>query len=78
MWNPTPSATKVVPISKRKLRASIFTVGWSDTKLPTASAEIIMTPTAKMTAATMTARSSAIPTAVITESNEKMMSNRAI
>jgi hypothetical protein len=32
MWTPVPSATRVKPMRRRKLRASIFTVGWRFTK----------------------------------------------
>ena len=62
----------------RKLSASSFTVGFLSTNLLIGSANSIITPTARMTAVIITHRSSTMPTAVITESNEKMMSRAAI
>ena len=69
-----PSATRAVPISSRKLRARILKVGCSSTNLLTVPARKIMKPTAIMIAAIMTARWSARPMAVMTESSEKTMS----
>ena len=67
-----------MPISSRKLSASIFTVGCLWTKALMASADAIMMPTAMTTAAIMTQSSSTIPTAVMTESSEKTMSSSMI
>ena len=67
-----------MPMSSRKLSASIFTVGCLWTKALMASADAIMMPTAMMTAAIMTQSSSTMPTAVMTESSEKTMSSSMI
>src|SRR5215210_7286789 len=69
---------RVKPIRSRKLRASIFTVGWRLTKPLTASAENSITPIATVTAAIITETWSTMPTAVMTESRENTMSRRTI
>src|SRR6266446_4128614 len=75
---PSPSAMSETPIINRKLSASIFTVGWRCTKPLIGAAANIITPTASTTAAIITGRWRAIPTAVMTESSEKTMSSRTI
>ena len=67
-----------MPMSSRKLSASIFTVGCLWTKALMASADAIMMPTEMRTAVIMTQSSSTIPTAVITESSEKTISSTMI
>ena len=67
-----------MPISSRKLRASILTVGCSETNLLSGPEAKSITPTAITTAAIITSMSSAMPTAVITESSEKTMSSSRI
>ena len=66
------------PMSSRNDSASTFTVGCRLTKALIGSAENIMMPTASTTAVTMIETSSAIPTAVITESSEKTISSAMI
>ena len=78
MCTPKPSAISEQPISSRKLSASTFTVGCASTNSLTGRAANIMIATAITTAATITDRSSAMPTAVITESSEKTMSSSMI
>src|SRR6266705_6626972 len=78
MCCPRPSAIRETPISKRKLNANIFTVGCRCTKSLIGVAANIMTPTARTTAAIITARCLAMPTAVITESSENTISSRTI
>ena len=78
MWKPTPSAISVNPIISRNDSASTFTVGWRMTKSPIVFAENIMMATATTTAAIMIEMSLAMPTAVMTESSEKMMSSSMI
>ena len=75
---PRPSAISETPISSRKASASIFTVGCRSTKPLIDRAATSMTPTAMTTATIMIDTSSAIPTAVITESSEKTMSSSKI
>ena len=77
MCIPIDSAVNITPIRIRKLNASIFTVGFASMKPLIASAKTSITPTAMMIAVTITHNSSAIPTAVITESSEKTMSSNA-
>ena len=67
-----------MPMSSRKLSASIFTVGCLWTKALMASADAIMMPTEMSTAVIITQSSSTIPTAVITESSEKTISSTMI
>ena len=67
-----------MPISSRNDNASTFTVGCRLTKALIGSAANIMTPTDTITAATMIDTSSAMPTAVITESSENTMSSNMI
>ena len=67
-----------MPISSRKLSASILTVGCRCTNALIGSAATIMISTEMMTATTITDTSSTMPTAVITESSEKTMSSSAI
>jgi len=67
-----------MPMRRRKARASILIVGCSATKSPMGPAANIMTPTAATTAVIMMARWFAMPTAVMTESREKMMSSSRI
>ena len=62
----------------RKASASIFTVGCAETKFASGLEATIMMIMAITTAATITQSLSAMPTAVITESSEKMMSMIAI
>src|SRR5579872_5988949 len=78
MWRSNASAISEKPISRRKERASILIVGWRDTKELIGVAANIITPTAITTAAIITPRWLAMPTAVITESSEKMMLSRRI
>jgi hypothetical protein len=75
---PRPSPTNETPISNKNDNASIFIVGWRLMKELMGSAENIMTPTAKITAAIMMLIWLAMPTAVMTESNEKTISSTAI
>ena len=77
-WNPTPSATRVVPISSRKLSASILIVGCRSTNRASGPDAASMISTATMTAVAMTHSSFAIPTAVITLSSENTMSRTMI
>ena len=67
-----------MPISSRKLSASIFTVGCLCTNALIGSAASIMIATEMTTAAIITHSSSTMPTAVITESSEKTMSSSMI
>ncbi len=67
-----------MPTMMRKLRASIFTVGWRETKRPIGPAATIMSSTETMTAAIMTGMSSTMPTAVMIESSENTRSMMAI
>ena len=78
MWNPKPSATSVTPMSSRNARASILTDGWSCTNFASGPDATSITRTAITTAAIMTRTSSAMPTAVSTESSENTMSSRTI
>ena len=75
---PRPSPISETPINSRNDSASTFTVGCRLTNPLIGSAANIMMPTASTTAATMTLTSSAIPTAVITESSEKTISSSMI
>ena len=78
MCMPSPSPTKEMPISSKNDSARTFTVGWRLTKALMGPAANIITPTDRITAASMMGISLAIPTAVMTESSEKMISNAAI
>ena len=75
---PRPSPISDTPISSRNDSASTLIVGCRLTNWLIGSAENIMMATARTTAATMIARSSAMPTAVITESSENTMSSSMI
>ena len=75
---PKPSSSRVKPIRSRKLKTSIFTVGWRFTKPLTVLAETSITTMATVTAAIITGTSSTMPTAVITESSEKTTSSITI
>src|SRR5215218_11319662 len=72
-WSKPSSRRRAKPIS-RKLRASIFRVGWRLTRPATASAENSITTMATVTAAIITETCLTMPTAVITESSENTMS----
>jgi hypothetical protein len=78
MWVPIPSATSITPISSRKARARIFRLGWLSMNRLTAPADTSITSIAITIAVTMIPRSSAMPTAVMTESSEKTMSSSRI
>ncbi len=77
MCIPIASAVSITPIRIRKLNASIFTVGFASMNPLIRSAKTSITPTAMMIAVAITQRSSAIPTAVITESSENTTSSNA-
>ncbi len=62
-------------MSRRKLNARILMVGWRSTKSPRGLASTIIASAAITTAAIMIESWLTIPTAVITESNEKTTSN---
>src|SRR3569623_133976 len=74
MWKLRLSATSATPISTRNASASILVVGYSATNAATGPDDRYITAQAMITAATMIRRSCAMPIAVMTESNEKMMS----
>jgi hypothetical protein len=65
-------------MSSKNDKASTFIVGWRLMKELMGPAENIITPTARITAVTMMLIWSAMPTAVMTESNEKTISSSAI
>ena len=65
-------------MSSRNDSASILTVGCSWTNFDSGPDATSITPTAMTTAAIMTGSSSAMPTAVRTESSENTMSSRTI
>ncbi len=67
-------AISVMPIIKRKLSASISTVGLRWTKSPSGPEANIIARTATVTAATMIGNSLVMPTAVMMLSTEKTMS----
>ena len=67
MWKCSPSAISATPTSSRNDSASILTVGWVLTKLPTGSAASSITIIAITTAAIITGSSSVMPTAVMIE-----------
>ena len=56
MWKPKPSATRLKPIIKRKLRQSTTTVGWALTKRVRGLEASTITTMAMVTAAIMTPR----------------------
>jgi hypothetical protein len=68
----------VIPISRRKLSANNFTVGWRSTQLAIALAKAIITITAPMAAEIMMPIPSTMPMAVITESSENTTSRSRI
>ena len=78
MCMPSPSPTNATPINNKNESARTFTVGWRLTKVLMGPAENIITPTARITAVIIIAISSAIPTAVMTESREKTISSTTI
>jgi hypothetical protein len=73
-----PSATRARPISSTKDSASIFTLGcaWMNRTIGPEATSMITT--AMTMAAAMTQICCAMPTAVMTESNEKTMSSITI
>ncbi|MNC89269.1 hypothetical protein D3C83_51780 [compost metagenome] len=73
-WKSRPSATSAIPIMIRKARASIFTVGWRETKRPIGPAATSIRATDAITAAIITRTSSTMPTAVMIESSENTRS----
>ena len=77
-WKCSPSAISAMPTITRKASASILVEGWSCTKSAIGPDASIITTIATMTAATITGRWSAMPTAVITLSSEKMTSSSMI
>ena len=77
MWKWTPSAISAVPMRMRKDKASIFTDGCFETKSLIAPEASIITPMEITTAVIISETrdgSFTMPTAVMTESSEKMMS----
>src|SRR6267142_405738 len=78
MCCPKPSPTSITPISSRNASARIFSVGCRSTKSPIFPANTSITATLRIMAVTITHRSRAIPTAVITESSEKTTSRTRI
>ena len=68
----------VNPISSRKLRPSILTVGCRSMNAHTRSMNASITPIAITIAMTMTARCCATPTAVMIESSENTASSTRI
>src|SRR5215813_5251369 len=74
----SPSAMSEKPISNRKLKASILTVGWRLTKSLMGPEANNIIKTAMITAVIITHSWLAMPTAVMTESSEKTMSSKMI
>ncbi|ETJ32081.1 hypothetical protein Q604_UNBC13444G0001, partial [human gut metagenome] len=70
------SATRLKPIISRKLKQRITMVGWLLTNWVNGLLAINIRLIAITTAAIMTSKWSTIPTAVITESSEKMALNQ--
>src|SRR5215471_8671086 len=74
MWWSKPSAISTTPMTKRNASASIFTVGCAETKRPIGPTNSIISATDATTAATMTASTLTMPTAVTIESSENTTS----